>query len=708
MKADLKPDTPLRYLKGVGPRRAESLAAQGVHTVEDLLYALPFRYEDRRAFARVRDAVPGGPETTLDVTVLSCRVIPTRRRGFKIFEAILDDDSGRIRAVWYNQAYLEKLFAPGRRAVLFGRPVEDRYGPGALLENPDYEFLDEADAEGVHTGRIVPVYRKLGELGSRMQRTLMHRTLHALDRGALAEQVPAEVARRHGLLDRLDALRGVHFPPDDANFQALAERRTDAHRSLAFEEIFLLQLALALKRQELHAQGRGISYDIPDALRTRLAGLLPFKLTGAQKKVLGEIGQDLRSRHSMNRLLQGDVGCGKTIVAVLTLLVAVENGYQAALMAPTEILADQHHRGLRRLFDERGADYRLGILTGSLKSRHRRATLERLASGEIQIVVGTHALFEPGVEFHRLGMVVVDEQHRFGVLQRAALVSKGTRPDVLVMTATPIPRSLALTLYGDLDLSIIDELPPGRTPIRTVIRHEKDRARVYAGIRRAVERKRQVYVVVPLVEETEKSDLKAATTLAEDLRKRVFPDLTVGLVHGRMKGEDKDAVMREFVEGRIQVLVATTVIEVGVDVPNATVMVIEHAERFGLSQLHQLRGRVGRGSERSAAVLMVGEGPTGREAHERLAVMEQTTDGFKIAEKDLEIRGPGMVFGTLQHGVTDLQFLYVVLRDPVLLDAARNEARRLLEEEKGSERAMRLLSSLRPAWRRRLDLARVG
>jgi ATP-dependent DNA helicase RecG len=569
-------------------------------------------------------------------------------------------------------------------------------------------MLEDSDAEGVHTGRIVPVYRKLADLGSRMQRTLIHRALAGLDDRSLPEQVPPEIARRHEMLDRLEALRRVHFPPPGADVEALVERRTAAHRTLAFEEVFLLQLALALRRQNLQEQGRGISYDVPDALRTRLAKLLPFKLTDAQKRTLREIGEDLRAPHCMNRLLQGDVGSGKTIVALLTLLVAVENGYQGALMAPTEILAEQHYRNLRALFDEREADYRLAILTGSVRSRERRRTLEELAAGEIQLIVGTHALFEAGVEFRRLGMVVVDEQHRFGVLQRAALAGKGDRPDVLVMTATPIPRSLALTLYGDLDLSLIDELPPGRTPIRTVVRLEKDRTRVYDGVRKEVARGRQVYVVVPLVEETEKSDLKAATSLAAELTEVVFPDLSVGLVHGRMKGDEKDRIMQAFGAGEIQILVATTVIEVGVDVANATVMIIEHAERFGLSQLHQLRGRVGRGSERSYCVLMVGEGPTGADAGERLAVMERTSDGFVIAEKDLELRGPGVVFGTQQHGLTDLQFLSVVLRNPALLDAARMEARSLLAGGDGSARAERLLASLRPSWRQRLDLARVG
>jgi ATP-dependent DNA helicase RecG len=704
----LQPDTPLRFLKGVGPRRAEKLAEQGLHVLEDLLYVLPFRYENRSAFARVKDATSGGPESTFDIRVVSGRLIKTRRRGFTIFEAVVADDTGQMRAVWFNQPYLERMLLPGRRAVLFGRPGDDRYGSGVVVENADYEMLEDSDAEGVHTGRIVPVYRKLADLGSRMQRTLIHRALAGLDDRSLPEQVPPEIARRHEMLDRLEALRRVHFPPPGADVEALVERRTAAHRTLAFEEVFLLQLALALRRQNLQEQGRGISYDVPDALRTRLAKLLPFKLTDAQKRTLREIGEDLRAPHCMNRLLQGDVGSGKTIVALLTLLVAVENGYQGALMAPTEILAEQHYRNLRALFDEREADYRLAILTGSVRSRERRRTLEELAAGEIQLIVGTHALFEAGVEFRRLGMVVVDEQHRFGVLQRAALAGKGDRPDVLVMTATPIPRSLALTLYGDLDLSLIDELPPGRTPIRTVVRLEKDRTRVYDGVRKEVARGRQVYVVVPLVEETEKSDLKAATSLAAELTEVVFPDLSVGLVHGRMKGDEKDRIMQAFGAGEIQILVATTVIEVGVDVANATVMIIEHAERFGLSQLHQLRGRVGRGSERSYCVLMVGEGPTGADAGERLAVMERTSDGFVIAEKDLELRGPGVVFGTQQHGLTDLQFLSVVLRNPALLDAARMEARSLLAGGDGSARAERLLASLRPSWRQRLDLARVG
>ena len=701
-------DTELRYLKGVGPRRAERLKEGGLETVEDLLYVLPFRYEDRRAFARIAALLPGASETTLAVKVARSRLIRTRRPGFTIFEATLEDDSGSIRAVWYNQPYLDRLFVEGRRAVIFGRASLDRYGREVILENPDYEFLDAEDAEGIHTGRIVPVYRKLADLSSRMQRSLIHRALEQLE-PPLGGPVPAAIAARHGLVDRLRALLTVHFPSPDTGLDALASRTTPAQRTLAFEEIFLLQLALAVRKRGLEAEARGISYEVPDALRTKLARLLPFRLTLAQKRVLREIGADLRSPHPMNRLLQGDVGSGKTIVALLTLLVAVENGYQGALMVPTEILADQHYRNLSRLLDPAGAGYRRALLTGSVGAAARRRTMEGLRTGAVDIVVGTHALFEPGVEFERLGLVVVDEQHRFGVLERAALAGKGARPDVLVMTATPIPRSLALTLYGDLDLSVIDEMPPGRTPVKTLIRGDEDREKVYQGVRKEVLAGRQVYVVVPLVEESEKSDLKAATAFAAVLREKVLPDLRVGLLHGRLKGDEKDAAMRSFAAGEIGVLVATTVIEVGVDVPNASVMIVEHAERFGLSQLHQLRGRVGRGASRSYCILMVGEGAPGREARERLAVMAESNDGFRIAEKDLEIRGPGAVFGTQQHGMTDLQFLAVVLRDPVLLEAARSEAQELVAEgTAGRERAARILGSLRPGWKRRLSLAGIG
>jgi len=704
----VRADTELRYLRGVGPRKGAGLSEQGLVTVEDLLYHLPFRYEDRATFGRIAELRPGGPECTLAARIVASRLIRTRRRGFTIFEARVDDGTGTLRVVWYNQPYLERLLARERRIVLFGRVTLDR-GQRPVLESPEYELLDDEDTEGIHAGRIVPVYRKAGDLGSRALRRLAHEALAEIDPASLPPIVPEEIARRYELAPRLAALRATHFPEPGTSLDELARRTTPAQRSLAFEEVFLLQLGLACRRAGLEQQPRRACYEISDELRLRLGRLLPFKLTAAQRRVLREIGRDLRSPHPMNRLLQGDVGSGKTIVALMTLLVAVENGHQAALMAPTEILAEQHFRNIRQLLDPDALDRRLGLLTGSAGAAHRRRVLADLRTGALRLIVGTHALFEPGVEFADLGLVVVDEQHRFGVMQRQALSAKGRRPDVLVMTATPIPRSMALTLYGDLELSVIDELPPGRTPVRTVVREEADRAQVWAGLRGEVGRGRQAYVVVPLVEETEKSDLKAATALAAELRARVFPQFQVGLLHGRMKGPEKDQVMQAFARGELQILVATTVVEVGVDVPNATVMVVEHAERFGLSQLHQLRGRVGRGSDRSFCVLMVGGDGYGHEARERLAVMERTNDGFEIAQKDLELRGPGAVFGTQQHGLSDLQFLTVILRDPELVERARAEARAFAAPIGGQpDDVRRLLAGLGPRWRRRLDLARVG
>ena len=694
--------TALRFIKGIGPKRAAALEAAGITTAAALIEILPFRWEDRRAFARVSDLAPQGAEATLDLRVVSQRLIRTRQRGFSIFQAIVADDSGSIKAVWYNQPYLERVFTKGSRVVVFGKAEIDRRGELVLL-NPDYERLDPDDASGVHTGRIVPVYRKTAGLPSRALRAAIHGVLEAQGPPQLFDPVPEAVRRRHGLLPHAEALARTHFPPGDTTMSDLQERRTPQQRTLAFTEIFLVQLALAVRRDATARAARVAHYEIPEALRGKLAKVLPFKLTGAQKKVLREIGDDLRSPHPMSRLLQGDVGSGKTIVALLGLLVAIENGHQGALMAPTEILADQHARNILALIARSGLDVKVTVLTGSQKAAARRRALGDIANGRAQLVIGTHALFEAGVSFRRLGLVVVDEQHRFGVMQRAALVSKGARPDVLVMTATPIPRSLALTLYGDLDLSVLDELPPGRTPITTVVRTERDRARVYAGLRQEIARGRQAYVVVPLVEETAGNDLKAATAFASYLKKEVMPDLAVGLLHGRMKGDEKEKVMGAFARGAIQVLVATTVVEVGVDVPNASVMIVEHAERFGLFQLHQLRGRVGRGSAKSYCVLMVGE-DGGAAARERLRTMEATSDGFKIAEKDLELRGPGAVFGTQQHGLSDLQFLAVILRDPALLDAARAEAQKLAQEG----RAERLLAELTGAWRTRLELPALG
>ena len=694
----------LRYLKGVGPKRADALREAGIEEIDDLLSVMPMRWEDRRAFATVSRLVPGGPEATLDLRVVSSRLIRTRRRGFTIFTAVLADATGNVKAIWYNQPYLQRVFVPDARVVVFGRATIDRKTrKEAVLENPDFERIDPAEDQTIHTGRIVPIYRKLGALTSRALRSTIWHVLQEAGEEDVPPVLPNVVRQAQGLPTRLEALRATHFPPDDASMAELAERRTEGQRALAFEEIFVLQLALAERRRAVERTKRSASYAIPDDLRVKLAKLLPFKLTEAQKRVLLEIKGDLTGPHPMNRLLQGDVGSGKTIVALLTLLVAVENGYQGALMAPTEILADQHARNVIKLLRAAGSDVKVVVLMGSQKAAARRRAIEDIATGRGEIVIGTHALFEAGVEFKRLGLVVVDEQQRFGVMQRMALTSKGERPDLLVMTATPIPRSLALTLYGDLDLSVIDELPPGRTPIKTVVRFERDREKVYDGIRKEVAAGRQAYVVVPLVEETAASDLKAATAFAEHLAKRVFPRLSVGLLHGRLKPEEKDRVMTDLVRGAIQVLVATTVVEVGVDVPNASVMVVEHAERFGLSQLHQLRGRVGRGAARSYCVLMVADG-AGEIARERLATMEATSDGFVIAQRDLDLRGAGALFGTQQHGLSDLQFLAVVLKEPRLIDDAREAARQVAADGHAAD----LLASLKGGWRTRLMLPGAG
>ena len=699
----LRADSELRFLKGVGPRRAEALAEQGFCHVGDLLGYLPIRYEDRRRFARVAELRSGVEAVSLDVRVLTARLIRTRRRGFTIFEATVEDDSGQAKAVFYNQAYLQRVLTEGRRVVLYGRANLDRR-KRLVLDNPEVEPLDD-DAERVHSGRVVPVYRKLADVTPRHLRGLIHRAFERLDPTTVEDRLPPTVRDAEGLLPRFEALRRVHFPDDEVG--ELEDLSTLAQRTLAFEEVFLLQLALALRRDGRHQQARGIAYEVTDALRGKLAELLPFKLTAAQKRVLKEIGADLRAPHPMNRLLQGDVGSGKTIVALLALLVAIDNRYQAALMAPTEILAEQHRRSVAKLFaDHPELQPPTTLLTGSLKAAQRRRALESIELGEAKLVIGTHALFVAGVRFRRLGMVVVDEQHRFGVAQRAALGRKGVHPDILVMTATPIPRTLSLTLYGDLDVSVIDERPPGRVPVRTVVRHEEDRPKVLDGLRKEVARGRQAYVVTPLAEETEKSDLKDAERHAAQLRK-ALPDLSIEVVHGKMKPADKEAVMQRFVAGEVQVLVATTVIEVGVDVPNASVMIVEHAERFGLSQLHQLRGRVGRGGGRSYCVLMNGAENATLEATERLKVMEATDDGFRIAEKDLELRGPGSVFGTQQSGLSDLQFLAVTLRSPELIERARARAK-LWVGQVGALEAEKLLRALGGRWSERLELARVG
>jgi len=659
----------VRYLKGVGPKFASLFARAGVETIEDLLYYVPRAYTDWSRIERIDD-LKLGDRVTVIARVVSASV--SRRGRMTVFVALFEDDSGAIFARWFNQPYLADILTTGTRVVLSGEVRFDRYARRIEFSNPAFEKLgDDDSAELVHAGRIVPEYSQIGDLSGRRIRKLVK---SALDRfgGDLVDPLPDDVRRRRRLPDLVSAMRAVHFP-------ASLDEAAGGRGRLAFEEFFLFQLLVGLRRLERTEEGPHVAFVWNDDEQGRFLESLPFDLTEAQVRTVREIRADMEARRTMNRLLQGDVGSGKTVVAAAAMHQAAVNGYQAALMAPTEILAEQHARNLRALLEPLGLQ--VVLLRGGMSPADRSEAQERIASGGARAVVGTHALIQEAVEFRRLGLVIVDEQHRFGVLQRAALREKGVAPDVLVMTATPIPRTLALTAYGDLDVSVLDELPPGRQPVVTAVRDESSRERVYSFLREEMKEGRQVFVVYPLVEESEKIELAAATEMYETLRKRVFSNAEVGLVHGRMSAEEKERTMRAFEEGSIDLLVSTTVVEVGVDVPNASVMVIEHAERFGLAQLHQLRGRVGRGKHKSYCVLMVGQAAS-EEARERIQVLAETNDGFVIAEKDLELRGPGEFLGVRQHGlprfaVADLS------RDTRLLVAAREDAFAFLDKDPG-------------------------
>jgi ATP-dependent DNA helicase RecG len=691
---------PVQYVKGVGPQRAEALAKAGVRTAEDLLLHLPMRYEDRRSFARVADLRPGmRVSVSGEIAVAGLR----RARRMAIYEVRLDDGSGRLKAVFFNQSYLRETLPKGRRVVLFGLVERDAMGSRLLaMRSPQYEIVEGDEHGGIHTGRIVPVYEKLGPLTVKpLRRVLAH--LAGQVPADLPDPIPADVRERLSVIGRGEALRRVHLPGDADSLERLNAFRSPGHVRLILEELLLFQIGLARRRIGVRAERKRAAFEVRDAAREAVKRILPFPLTGAQRRVLREIADDLRSPHPMNRLVQGDVGSGKTLVALLAMVVVLENGCQAAFMAPTEILAEQHFLTFRRLLKR--CPYGVELLTSAVKGRERTEALARIASGEAQIVIGTHALIQEGVTFHRLGLAVADEQHRFGVLQREDLRKKGYDADVLVMTATPIPRTLALTAYGDLDVSIVDEKPPGRTSIRTELRSASERRQALDLVKRAVAEGRQAYVVYPLVEESEKlEDVKAATEASEEWT-AALPGVRVGLLHGRMKSAEKEEAMGAFSRGEVQVLVSTTVIEVGVDVPNATVMVIEHAERFGLAQLHQLRGRVGRGAASSTCVLLA-YGRLSEVARSRLDVMVSTEDGFAIAERDLEIRGPGDFFGTRQWGMPTFRAAHL-LRDRDLLERARAEAFRLVGD--GGSLPPPLAHFLQEGgWERRFGLARVG
>jgi ATP-dependent DNA helicase RecG len=703
--------SPLQYLKGVGPRRAADLQRVGLSTVEDLLYRFPIRYEDRASFRTIASLRPGETASIVG-EVLSSGVRPTRRPRFKIFELLVRDRTGSLRAVFFNQPFLADVFHPHQRVVLYGRLELSSHG--LQLTGPQYEVLRTADdeapaeqegagageSETLHTGRIVPVYEKTGTLTAKVQRALVHQALAQLS-GELPDPLPEAVRARHGLTARRQALADVHFPPEGTSLDDLNAFRSAAHRRLIFEEFFLFQLGIVLRRRRAREERKPRPVVITDDIRRSALRVLPFKLTGDQRQVIGEIVEDMKKPQPMNRLLQGDVGSGKTIVALMAALVAMENGLQVAFMAPTEILAEQHFINIRRLLEH--ARFRLALLTGATPERKRREIVAELAGGSIHLVVGTHALVEDPVAFKELGLVVIDEQHRFGVLQRAALRGKGLHPDVLVMTATPIPRTLALTAYGDLDTSIMREMPPGRRPIKTTARPESRREEIYDFVRQQLDEGRQAYVIYPLVEESAKVDLKAATQMADHLSQDVFPAYRVGLLHGRMKQEAKDRIMSAFARGELDVLVATTVVEVGVDVSNASVMLIEHAERFGLSQLHQLRGRVGRGPHQSYCLLLY-QAPLNDQGGARLRALAETTDGFEIAERDLQLRGPGDFFGTRQSGLPTLR-VGDLLRDHRLMEDARREAIAALDDPATSTA---LIALVRESWEQRFGLVGVG
>jgi ATP-dependent DNA helicase RecG len=721
----LELSTPVQYVKGIGPRIADVLAAKGIHTVGDLLHYLPFRYEDRLNPRGIAELRPGEMATVI-AEVRNSGLFRTRR--MPIFQLTVGQGRARLRCLWFNATYLQDKFQPGQMIALYGKVEEDSRSRELQIVQPQFEMLgDSGDgengaekkaAESLEVGRIVPIYESAGQ-GKLTPRWFRRAIRTALDNlpPDLPDPIPAIVRSRMGLISPRAALWNVHWPEPGESLQDLQASRTPAHIRMIFDELFFVELGLELKRRQQKAE-TGIAFKLDSRVRAAIKRILPFHPTAAQKRVLKEIAADMEKPYPMRRLLQGDVGSGKTIVGFEAAIIAIENGCQVALMAPTEILAQQHYFSARRILEKAG--YRMVLLTGSLEADRKREIRRHIAQGNAQLVIGTHALLEEKVEFGKLGLVIVDEQHRFGVMQRLKLMKKSgdgdaaanttvAEPDVLVMTATPIPRTLALTLYGDLDLSVLDELPPGRTPIVTRCVADDQSPKVWDFVRKQVAAGHQAYVVYPVISENEESELKAAIKMYRELSGAVFSDLKVGLLHGRLDPELKDQVMRMFQKGELQVLVATTVIEVGVDVPNATVMVIEHAERFGLAQLHQLRGRIGRGAAKSYCVLMTG-GKVTEDGQRRLDAMVRTNDGFKIAELDLELRGPGEFFGTRQAGMPDFRVANII-RDVQLLEAAKREAAAVIagpNAEVSAEEISRALVQMRARWQHSYGLVEVA
>lgn len=654
---------PVQHLAGIGPKRADLLNRLNISTVKDLLYYLPFRYEDRRNIRNIKNLISGRLET-VSVKVVSMKTVRLPKRRLNLFELIVTDSSGLLKAKWFNQPYLQKNFSEGQNLILSGIAKRSSCGrAGFEMECPEYESAEDNNEDFIHTARIVPVYRTTAGMSVRVLRSVIFNLLKdCIDN--IKDPLPEDILLRHDLPCLKDSIFHVHFPLPDADIELMDKGLSRYHKRLSFDELLILEAGIALLKNRGERK-RGISFNPSGRLLKQLKDNLTFRLTLSQERVFKEILDDMRRPYPMNRLIQGDVGCGKTIVALMAMVSAAECGYQSAIMAPTEILAGQHYINIHRLIEDLGL--RVCLLTGSTKER----PLSDIESGRVDIIVGTHALIQEGVIFHNLGLAVIDEQHRFGVLQRALLREKADNPDILVMTATPIPRTLAMTIYGDLDYSVINGMPPDRSPVATKRCNPAQKEVIYRLISEEVLKGHQVYVVYPVIEESEDSDLKSAIN-GRDAFSRIFPDFRTGLIHGKMKTQEREEIMRAFKDGSINILVSTTVIEVGVDVPNAAMMLIVHAERFGLPQLHQLRGRVGRGRSSSRCLLLAYE-PLSKEARRRLDIMVRTTDGFRIAEEDLEIRGPGEFLGTRQSGMPDLRTANLI-RDADILEAVRKEA----------------------------------
>lgn len=685
--------TPIEKVKGIGPRLSTLFKKKGLHIVEDVLYFLPIRYEDRREIKKIIQLRPGTKGLTSGEILALGEVFYSRR---KVFEMVIGDGGSLLRAKWFNYSLpvMKKRFKIGQRAILYGEVSQFR-GQKEII-HPDIEILEKGE-ESEPQG-IIPIYSQIGPI--------YQKTLRRIVRGIVDEYVnsvvgcvPEGILRKYNLPDASYAIKYLHTPSLDPPPSTLHTLK----KALVFDELFSLELGLALRRQEIGIE-KGIAFNVSSSLVERLKGVIPFSLTSAQERVLEVIKADMAEPRPMNRLLQGDVGSGKTIVALAASLIAIENGYQVAIMAPTEILAEQHYLNIHRYTEALGI--RVSLFTSGMTRLERMMGLKAIKNGEIDLSIGTHALIQEDVEFKAMGLVIIDEQHRFGVVQRATLKKKGINPDVLVMTATPIPRTLAMTVFGDMDVSVIDELPPGRQPITTKVFRERDRGEVYKIVQGELKKGRQAYIVYPLVEGSEELDLRDATNMAQHLQRDIFPHYRIGLLHGRMKGDEKERIMRGFKGRDIDILVATTVIEVGIDIPNATIMVVEHAERFGLAQLHQLRGRVGRGEHKSYCLLLayrIGSEDTYR----RLKVMEETSDGFRIAEEDLKIRGPGDFLGTRQSGLPDFRIAELV-EDISILQRARDEAFGLIKRDPNLDHHPVLKEVLKARWKGRLELATVG